>query len=163
MRNYDRTGDAFQYADELVKFIKEYPNHPDTRGFGVGVAGFPEGHPGMPNRVKEMEFLKKKVDAGSDYVCTQLFFDNRDFYDFRERCELAGIHVPIIAGIMPIERKSSMLRMADLALGARYPRDCCGQSTVARGMTFQVSGFTGPPSSVAISSTTVFAASTITH
>lgn len=119
--DYDRTNDAFAYADGLVRFIKAYPNAPDPRGFGVGVAGFPEGHPGCPNRLKEMEYLKRKVDAGADYICTQMFFDNHDFYDFRERCELAGIHVPILAGIMPIERKSSMERMAELALGARFP------------------------------------------
>ena len=70
------------------------------------MAGFPEGHPATPNRLKEMEYLKRKVDAGADYICTQLFFNNDDFYDFRERCELAGIHVPIIAGIMPITSKS---------------------------------------------------------
>ncbi len=62
------------------------------------MAGFPEGHPGTPNRLKEMDYLKQKVDAGADYICTQLFFDNRDFYDFRERCDLAGIKVPIVAG-----------------------------------------------------------------
>ena len=68
-----------------------------------------------------MDYLKAKVDAGADYICTQLFFDNRDFYDFRQRCELAGITVPILAGIMPVERKASLMRMADLALGARFP------------------------------------------
>ncbi|HWE38325.1 MAG TPA: methylenetetrahydrofolate reductase [NAD(P)H] [Isosphaeraceae bacterium] len=118
---YDRSNDAFQYAEQLVRFIKSRPDAPDPRGFGVGVAGFPEGHPATPNRVKEMDFLRRKVDAGADYICTQLFFDNRDFYDFRERCELAGIHVPVLAGIMPVERKSSLARMADLALGARFP------------------------------------------
>jgi methylenetetrahydrofolate reductase (NADPH) len=71
--------------------------------------------------MKEMDFLKSKVDAGADYVCTQLFFENRDFYDFRERCELAGIKVPIVAGIMPISTRSGMVRMAELAAGARFP------------------------------------------
>ena len=85
------------------------------------MAGFPEGHPGTPNRLKEMDHLKHKVDAGADYVCTQLFFDNRDFYDFRERCDLAGIKVPILAGIMPITSHAGMKRMAELALGTRYP------------------------------------------
>ena len=69
----------------------------------------------------EIEYLKRKVDAGADYICTQLFFENNDFYDFRERCELAGINVPIIAGIMPITSRKSMNRMAELALGARFP------------------------------------------
>jgi methylenetetrahydrofolate reductase (NADPH) len=87
----------------------------------VGVAGFPEGHPSTPNRLKEMDHLKMKVDAGADYVVTQLFFDNRDFYDFRERCELAGIKVPILAGIMPVTSRAGMTRMAELALGARFP------------------------------------------
>jgi len=65
--------------------------------------------------------LKQKIDAGADYVCTQLFFDNRDFFDFRDRCELAGIKVPIAAGIMPIESREQMVRMAELAAGTRFP------------------------------------------
>jgi methylenetetrahydrofolate reductase (NADPH) len=69
----------------------------------------------------EMDYLKAKVDAGADYIVTQLFFDNRDFLDFRERCELAGIRVPIIAGIMPISSIGGMRRMAELAAGARFP------------------------------------------
>ncbi|MEO6807625.1 MAG: methylenetetrahydrofolate reductase, partial [Isosphaeraceae bacterium] len=105
MLNHDRSQDAFHHADQLVRFIKGHPNPSDPRGFGIGVAGFPEGHPGTPNRLKEMDFLKQKVDAGADYICTQLFFDNRDFYDFRDRCDLAGIHVPILAGIMPVAGK----------------------------------------------------------
>src|ERR1051325_613624 len=121
LANYDRSRDAFQYAEGLVRFIKSRTNSPDPRGFGVGVAGFPEGHPGTPNRLKEMDHLKQKVDAGADYICTQLFFENRDFYDFRERCELAGIKVPILAGIMPITSYSGMVRMAELALGVKIP------------------------------------------
>jgi methylenetetrahydrofolate reductase (NADPH) len=119
--NYDRSKDAFTYAEGLVRFIRAHTGAPDARGFGIGVAGFPEGHPGTPNRLKELDYLKQKVDAGADYICTQLFFDNRDFYDFRERCELAGIKVPIVAGIMPITAKAGMVRMAELALGARIP------------------------------------------
>lgn len=121
MADYDRSNDAFRYACDLVAFIRSREKAPDPRGFGVGVAGFPEGHPTTPNRLKEMDNLKRKVDAGADYICTQLFFDNRDFYDFRERCELAGIKVPIIAGVMPISSKGGMVRMAELALGARIP------------------------------------------
>jgi methylenetetrahydrofolate reductase (NADPH) len=119
--NYDRAQDAFQYADGLVAFVREWSGHPDPRGFGVGVAGFPEGHPTTPNRIREMDNLKRKVDAGADYICTQLFFENRDFDDFRERCELAGIRVPIVAGIMPVLSKKGLERMAELALGARVP------------------------------------------
>ena len=124
IQNYNRKADAFQHAADLVSFIRrrnERHAHPDTRGFGIGVAGFPEGHPDTPNRLDEMDHLKAKVDAGAGYICTQLFFDNRDFYDFRERCELAGINVPILAGIMPITTLAGMKRMAQLALGARVP------------------------------------------
>jgi methylenetetrahydrofolate reductase (NADPH) len=119
--DYDRSQDAFRYAEGLVRFIRAHAQPPDLRGFGVGVAGFPEGHPATPNRLKELDYLKQKVDAGADYVCTQMFFDNRDFYDFRERCDLAGIRVPIVAGIMPITSRAGMERMAELALGARIP------------------------------------------
>ncbi|WP_020475032.1 methylenetetrahydrofolate reductase [NAD(P)H] [Zavarzinella formosa] len=118
---YDRSKDAFRYAEELVRFIKSFGGPPEFRGFGVGVAGFPEGHPATKNRLKEMDFLKKKADAGAEYVCTQTFLDNRDFYDFRERCELAGIKVPIIAGIMPVTSRANLARMSELALGARTP------------------------------------------
>ena len=107
---------GFAYAAELVAYTKKHFPH-----MGVGVAGFPEGHPETPNRLLEIDYLKAKVDAGADYIVSQLFFDNRDFYDFSERCELANINVPIIAGIMPIASKSSMVRMAELAAGARIP------------------------------------------
>jgi methylenetetrahydrofolate reductase (NADPH) len=107
---------GFAHAAELVAFTRR---HFPT--MGIGVAGFPEGHPETPNRLKEMDHLKAKVDAGADYICTQLFFDNRDFYDFCERCEIAGIRVPIIAGIMPVTSIRGMVRMAELALGARFP------------------------------------------
>jgi methylenetetrahydrofolate reductase (NADPH) len=139
MPNYDRGKDAFRYAEELVRFVRGRPNTPDSRGFGVGVAGFPEGHPGCPNRLKEMEHLKRKVDAGADYICTQLFFDNHDFYDFRERCELAGIKVPIVAGIMPVTTRAGLVRMAELAAGAHIPAKllravgrCADDDAVAR-------------------------------
>ncbi len=108
--------DGFGYAADLVAFIKK--NFPQMC---VSVAGFPEGHPQMPNRLKEIDYLKAKVDAGADYIVTQLFFDNRDFYDFRERCEYAGIKVPIIAGIMPISTRQGLARMAELAAGSRFP------------------------------------------
>jgi methylenetetrahydrofolate reductase (NADPH) len=108
--------DGFTHAAELVSFIKK--NFPKM---GIGVAGFAEGHPATPNRLKEIEYLKMKVDAGADYICTQLFFDNNEYYDFCERCEIAGIHIPIIAGIMPVSTRKGLQKMAELALGARIP------------------------------------------
>ena len=124
LRSYVKANDAFQQAADLVRYIKRFSesgNHPDRRGFGIGVAGFPEGHPATPNRLKEMDYLKAKIDAGADYIVTQLFFSNDDFHDFRDRCALSGIHVPIIAGIMPVTSTKGMERMADLAAGARFP------------------------------------------
>jgi len=121
---YDKSRDSFQHAIDLVKFIRRFNEsgaHPDRRGFGIGVAGFPEGHPATPNRLVEMDHFKAKVDAGADYIVTQLFFDNRDLVDFRERCALNDIHIPIIAGIMPITSISGCKRIAELAAGARFP------------------------------------------
>lgn len=115
-RRFVPVPNGFTYAAEMVAFIKKH--YPQV---GIGVAGFPEGHPETPNRLKEMEHLKAKVDAGADYICTQLFFDNHDFYDFVERCQLAGIRVPILAGIMPITSVNSLNRIADLALGSHIP------------------------------------------
>jgi len=114
--NYDRTADDFKFASDLVSFIKEHDHH-----FEIGVAGFPEGHPGTLNRLIEMDHFKAKADAGADYICTQLFFDNHDFFDYRDRCSLQGIDLPIVAGIMPITTLSGMKRMADLAAGSRFP------------------------------------------
>jgi len=113
---FNKDGKGFNHASDLISFIKEI-----SPGTGIGVAGFPEGHPQMPNRLKEIEYLKEKIDAGADYIVSQMFFENRDFYDFKERCLLAGINVPIIAGIMPITSRSGMRRMAELAAGARFP------------------------------------------
>jgi methylenetetrahydrofolate reductase (NADPH) len=93
---YDRSKDAFRYASELVRFIREFKDRhsgrsiEDRRGFGIAVAGFPEGHPATPNRVQEIEYLKAKVDEGADCIITQLFFDNRDFYDFRPGASWRG-------------------------------------------------------------------------
>ena len=114
----------FSHASDLVRAIQEFNDsgaHPDARGFGIGVAGFPEGHPETPNTLRQMDHLKAKVDAGADWICTQLFFDNNAFYDWKERCDIAGIDLPIIAGIMPITSIKGLKRMADLAGGTRFP------------------------------------------
>lgn len=121
---HDHGGDFCSHCADLVRHISAFNTsgaHPDKRGFGIGVAGFPEGHPATPNRLLEMDHLKAKVDAGADYICTQLFFDNRHFHDFRERCELAGIRVPILAGILPVTTFGGLRRMAELAGGANIP------------------------------------------
>ncbi len=114
--NFIQTANGFGYADELVEFIKfNFPK------MGIGVAGFPEGHPESIDKRKEIYYLKEKVDAGADYICTQLFFDNNAFHNFREMCEKENIRIPIIAGIMPITTRKGMERMSELAKGATYP------------------------------------------
>ncbi|MDA0803789.1 MAG: methylenetetrahydrofolate reductase [NAD(P)H] [Planctomycetota bacterium] len=106
----------FRFAAELVARVRA--THPSLE---VGVAGYPEGHPETPNTLLQMEHLKAKVDAGADFVISQLFFDNRAFLDWRDRCRLAGVTQPLIAGIMPITSVAGLRRMAQLAAGTRFP------------------------------------------
>jgi len=120
----DQSTAEYRHAADLVRHIRafnESKQHPDPRGFGIGIAGFPEGHPETPNQLVQMEHLKAKTDAGADWICTQMFFDNAMFYDWRDRCRLAGITVPLVAGIMPITSRAGLRRMADLAGGTRFP------------------------------------------
>jgi methylenetetrahydrofolate reductase (NADPH) len=122
--DYTPDADSFRHAGDLVRYIRRFnERHSDAAwgGFGIGVAGFPEGHPATPNRLREIEHLKAKVDEGADYICTQLFFDNHDFFDFRERCVHAGIRVPVVAGIMPVVSRQNFERIPDMALRVRYP------------------------------------------
>ena len=110
----------FPFASDLVHFIRQYGER-NGCPFNIGVAGFPEGHPDTPNSLTHMEHLKQKVDQGADWICTQLFFDNRAFHDWRDRARLAGIDIPILAGIMPISSIDGLHRMADLASGTVFP------------------------------------------
>lgn len=122
--DYDPSSDAYRHAVDLIRHIRTFNEsgaHPDARGFGIGAAGFPEGHPETPNRLLQLEYLKAKVDAGVDWITSQMFFDNNAFHDWCERCELEGIDVPLIAGIMPITGIKTMRRMADLAGGTNFP------------------------------------------
>jgi methylenetetrahydrofolate reductase (NADPH) len=113
---FSRQEDGFGYARELVAHLKKHFPH-----VGIGVAGYPEGHPETPNRLTEMDHLKAKVDAGADFICTQLFFDNHVFYDFCNRCVLAGINIPILAGLMPVTSCKSVKRMAEFSGGTTFP------------------------------------------
>ena len=108
------TEGGFGYADQLVKFIRD--RHP----FCVGVAGYPEGHPQCLNRIRDLEHLKRKVDNGGCFVITQLFFDNGEFYRFRDAARAMGIKVPIVAGIMPILNVGQIKRFISMC-GAKIP------------------------------------------
>jgi len=109
-----RPAGGFGFANELVAFIKE------RNGFSVGVAGYPEGHPEAPSFDDDLKNLKRKVDAGADFIVTQLFFHNDDFYRFRDRAMALKINVPIIPGILPILNYKQVLRITELC-GAKIP------------------------------------------
>src|SRR4051794_30434890 len=108
------TPGGFTYGNELVSFIKS------KYDLCIGVAGYPEGHPLCLNKTRDLENLKRKVDAGGCFVVTQLFFDNADFYRFRDRARAMGITVPIIAGIMPITNVGQIKRFVSMC-GAKIP------------------------------------------
>lgn len=99
----------FNYANELVSFIKQKTN------LSIGVAGYPEGHIESSDLKTDIENLKRKVDAGADVIFTQLFFNNDKFYKFIEYVKNAGITIPIAAGIMPVISKKQIERMVSMA------------------------------------------------
>ncbi len=83
-------------------YLETELKNPTPTSFSIGVAGYPEKHFESPNIDEDLFWLKKKVDAGADYIVTQLFFNNRKFFEFRDRCKAAGINVPVVPGIKPI-------------------------------------------------------------
>jgi methylenetetrahydrofolate reductase (NADPH) len=112
---YEPPPGAFTYANELAAFIGS-----TEFDFCLGGACYPETHPLAPSPEVDLRNLVRKVDAGVDFLITQLFFDNRDFFDFCERARGAGIDVPIVAGVMPILSTASIRRMTSLS-GAKIP------------------------------------------
>lgn len=105
----------FRYASDLISFIKQ------NGDFNIIGACYPEGHDECRSLVDDIRNLKTKVDAGTDQLITQLFFDNSYFYAFRERACIAGINVPIEAGIMPVVNKKQIERMVSLC-GVKLPK-----------------------------------------
>src|SRR5437763_194288 len=108
------TEGGFANADGLAGYVRS------RHDFCIGVAGYPEGHPQCLNRTRDLEHLKQKVDGGGNFIITQLFFDNADFYRFRDAARSMGIRVPIVAGIMPILNVSQTKRFVSMC-GAKIP------------------------------------------
>ena len=109
--------DGLRYASELVALIRgEFPE------FGILVAGYPETHQEAVSADADLENLKRKCDAGSDVIVTQLFYDNADFFRFRDRCDAIGITQPIVPGVMPVTNYAQVRRIASLCK-ARLPED----------------------------------------
>ena len=112
---------GFRYANELVSFIRrEFP------AVGIAVAGYPETHQEATSPDADLANLKRKVDAGADVVITQLFYNNDDFFRFRDRCRAAGVSVPIVPGLLPVTNLAQIQRIASLC-GARLPDDFVAQ------------------------------------
>ena len=114
--HWQATAGGFEYSYQLVNFIRE------TGGFGIGAAGFPEGHIAcQEGKHVDWGHLKHKIDCGVDFVITQLFFDNQDFYEFRDHLvKQLGVTIPICAGVLPILSASQIKRFTQMC-GAKIP------------------------------------------
>ena len=106
--------EEFRYASDLITYIKSKGN------FDIAGACYPECHPDADSLIEDIKNLRKKVRAGADHLITQLFFDNDNFYEFREKAAIAGVEVPIEAGIMPVVNKKQIERMVTTC-GASLP------------------------------------------
>ncbi len=113
---FQMTPGGFEFSSQLVKFIR------DLDGFSIGVAGFPEGHIACKDgKIVDWQHLKTKIDAGADFVLTQLFFDNADFYEFRDHLtKKLGVNIPVVPGIVAILSATQIKRFTAMC-GARIP------------------------------------------
>ena len=108
---------GLRYANELVALIRA-----DFPEFGIAVGGYPETHQEAPSAKIDLENLKRKVAAGADIVITQLFYDNNDYFSFRDRCAAIGLEVPLVPGILPVTSLAQVERITSLC-GAKLPPD----------------------------------------
>jgi methylenetetrahydrofolate reductase (NADPH) len=109
--------DGHRYASELLeqvvkmnkgKYLDEELTVAEPTTFCIGVAGYPEKHFNAPNLKSDLKYLKLKVDMGAEYIVTQMFFDNKKYFDFVDLCRANGINVPIIPGIKPLTGKAQL-------------------------------------------------------
>lgn len=116
---------GFRYANELVAMIRAA-----FAKSGIAVGGYPEKHQEAPSMEADLVNLKRKVDAGADVVITQLFYNNIDFFRFRDRCEEVGISIPIVPGLLPVTNFAQIQRITSLC-GAKLPAEFIQQLTSA--------------------------------
>lgn len=112
--NFTPAADGLSHAHELVTLARALGD------FSIGVAGYPEGHPENPDKQRDLDYLQAKVACGADFVTTQLFFDNRDYYAFCDQAQRRGITARLIPGIMPITNYRQIVRFTDMC-GAHLP------------------------------------------
>ena len=112
----EKTKTSKFFAKNLIEHIKK------VGGFCIGAAAYPEGHPECPDREKEFYYLKEKINTGVDFLITQIFFDNKFFYDLGEKLYKSNIQIPLCAGIMPIFSKNQIERICSLC-GASITRE----------------------------------------
>lgn len=120
----------FKHASDLVREIRDFGD------FCIGCAAYPEGHPESPTQKEDIRFLAEKVEAGCDFITTQMFFDNNILYNFLYKVRDAGIRVPVVAGIMPVTNKKQVERIVQLSGNMVPPRflrivDCFGNDPAA--------------------------------
>lgn len=116
--NWTPGADNFKYSSELCAFArKHFDNH-----LCIGVAGFPEGHLLCPNRDQDAKYLKTKIDCGADFVITQLFFNNQDYFDYIARLKNLGVNAPVLPGILPITDYPNLLKFCQMC-GASVPEN----------------------------------------
>lgn len=112
--------DGFRFAADLVRHIRS------RGGFCLGAAAYPEGHPETPDPKKNLDYLKMKVEAGVDFLITQLFFDPGDYFRFLEQAQKVGISIPLLPGVMPVTNWAQLKKFTELC-GARLPRELVEQ------------------------------------
>ncbi len=115
-KNWKPDPGGLEYCYQLIELIRSYGDF-----FSIGVAGFPEGHVDCPDKETDTKYLKIKIDAGGEFVITQLFFDNKDYFEYLERTKKLGVNVRILPGIIPITNYQKLLKFCDMC-GATIPQ-----------------------------------------